>query len=101
MADPALTVYGAPWCPHCKRVKRFLAAHRVRYENVDIDERPEAIDRLKELLLDVPGEEELIGGGVHVRGAGARYAPRRGWTAARTSGRSCGRGALGPVRSSG
>ena len=44
-----LTVYGAPWCPHCKRVKRFLAAHRVPYENVDIDEHPEAIDTLKEL----------------------------------------------------
>jgi thioredoxin reductase (NADPH) len=44
-----LTVYGAPWCPHCKRVKRFFAAHRVPYENVDIDEHPEAIERLKEL----------------------------------------------------
>ncbi|HKY78131.1 MAG TPA: FAD-dependent oxidoreductase [Acidimicrobiia bacterium] len=44
-----LTVYGAPWCPHCKRVKRFFAAHRVPYENVDIDERPEAIETLKEL----------------------------------------------------
>ena len=47
--DPTLTVYGAPWCPHCKRVKRFLAAHRVPYRNVDIDEHPEAIDRIKEL----------------------------------------------------
>jgi thioredoxin reductase (NADPH) len=45
----ALTVYGAPWCPHCKRVKRFLAAHRVPYDNVDIDERPEAIETLQEL----------------------------------------------------
>src|SRR5271165_3673786 len=47
--DQALTVYSAPWCPHCKRVKRFLAAHRVRYENIDIDTDPEAIGRLKEL----------------------------------------------------
>ncbi len=44
-----LTVYGAPWCPHCKRVKKFLAAHRVPYDNVDIDEHPEAIERLKQL----------------------------------------------------
>jgi thioredoxin reductase (NADPH) len=44
-----LIVYGAPWCPHCKRVKRFFAAHRVPYENVDIDEHPEAIETLKEL----------------------------------------------------
>ena len=48
-SQPGLTVYGAPWCPHCKRVKRFLAAHRVPYENVDIDERPEAIGTIKEL----------------------------------------------------
>jgi len=47
--DPTITVYGAPWCPHCKRVKRFLAAHRVPYDNVDIEDRPEAIERLKEL----------------------------------------------------
>src|SRR5262245_15205288 len=47
--SPILTVYGAAWCPHCKRVKRFLAAHRFRYSNVDSDEHPEAIDRLKEL----------------------------------------------------
>lgn len=47
--DSRLTVYGAPWCPHCKRVKRFLAGHRVQYDNIDIDEHPEAIERLKEM----------------------------------------------------
>jgi thioredoxin reductase (NADPH) len=46
---PTLTVYGAPWCPHCKRVKKFLAAHRVAYNSVNIDEHPEAIERLKTL----------------------------------------------------
>jgi len=30
-------------------VKKFLAAHRVRYASVDIDEHPEALKRLKEL----------------------------------------------------
>ncbi len=47
--EPVMTVYGAAWCPHCKRVKKFLAAHRVRYAYVDIDAEPEAIERLKEL----------------------------------------------------
>jgi thioredoxin reductase (NADPH) len=46
---PVITVYGAPWCPHCKRVKKFLAAHRVRYAFVNIDTDPAAIERLKEL----------------------------------------------------
>src|ERR1700677_1281866 len=46
---PVMTVYGAAWCPHCKRVKKFLSAHRVRYTNVDIDAHPEDIEKLKEL----------------------------------------------------
>ncbi|HLI73386.1 MAG TPA: FAD-dependent oxidoreductase [Acidimicrobiales bacterium] len=47
--DAALTVYSAPWCPHCKRVKRFLAAHRTPYRQIDIDGDPAAIDELKAL----------------------------------------------------
>src|SRR4029077_124199 len=47
--DAKVTVYGAPWCPHCKRVKKFFAAHRVPYENIDVGDHPEAIARLKEL----------------------------------------------------
>ena len=47
--EHAISVIGAAWCPHCKRVKKFLAGHRVHYENIDIDEHPEAIDRLKQL----------------------------------------------------
>ena len=38
--EPIMTVYWAPWCPHCKRVKKFLAAHQVRYTLVDIDTDP-------------------------------------------------------------
>jgi thioredoxin reductase (NADPH) len=44
-----VTVYSAPWCPHCKRVKKFLAAHRVPYDVVDLDQDPEGIERLKAL----------------------------------------------------
>ena len=40
---PALTVIGAAWCPHCKRVKKFLAAHRVAYQRRH-RQHPEAID---------------------------------------------------------
>jgi thioredoxin reductase (NADPH) len=46
---PVMTVYGAPWCPHCKRVKKFLAAHRVRYNNVNIDTEPQAIELINKL----------------------------------------------------
>jgi thioredoxin reductase (NADPH) len=46
---PAITVYGAPWCPHCRRVKKFLAAHRVAYDYIDVDDHPDAIDDVKAL----------------------------------------------------
>lgn len=38
-----ITVYGTKWCPDCKRAKKFFAEHRVRYENVDIDDATEGV----------------------------------------------------------
>lgn len=37
MLEPQITVYGAPWCPDCKRSKQFLGDQRVPYNWVDID----------------------------------------------------------------
>ena len=36
MADQII-VYSTVWCPDCKRAKKFLAEHRVLYENIDIE----------------------------------------------------------------
>jgi thioredoxin reductase (NADPH) len=47
MADTL--VYGAPWCPDCKRAKRFLAEQRVSYDWVDIDEDAQGMQRVQEL----------------------------------------------------
>lgn len=44
-----LTVYGAPWCPDCRRTKKFLTEHRVPYRWVDIDEDADSL-RLVERL---------------------------------------------------
>ncbi len=33
-----ITVYGAPWCPDCRRSKAFLMEQRIAYRWVDIDE---------------------------------------------------------------
>ncbi len=33
----AIKVYGAPWCPDCRRAKKFLGEHRVAYDWVDIE----------------------------------------------------------------
>ncbi len=39
---PEITVYGAPWCPDCKRAKQFLGEQRIEYDWVDIDENQQA-----------------------------------------------------------
>jgi thioredoxin reductase (NADPH) len=44
-----LTVYGAPWCPDCKRAKKFLAEHRTPYTWVDIDSDPEGLEYVQRL----------------------------------------------------
>ncbi len=41
MPDANITVYGAPWCPDCKRSKQFLGEQRVPYTWVDIDQDEE------------------------------------------------------------
>lgn len=33
-----VTVYGAPWCPDCRRSKQFLGEQRIPYDWVDIDQ---------------------------------------------------------------
>jgi thioredoxin reductase (NADPH) len=42
MAQRPIQMYGAPWCPDCKRAKQFLAEQRVPYEWHDIDQDVEA-----------------------------------------------------------
>ena len=39
-ASPEITVYGAYWCPDCRRAKQFLGEHQVPYRWVDIEEDP-------------------------------------------------------------
>ena len=36
--SPAITVYGAYWCPDCRRAKQFLGDHQIPYTWVDIEE---------------------------------------------------------------
>jgi thioredoxin reductase (NADPH) len=38
MAGADITVYGAHWCPDCRRSKQFLGEHQIPYRWVDIEE---------------------------------------------------------------
>jgi thioredoxin reductase (NADPH) len=46
--DDAVIIYGASWCPDCRRAKRFLGDQRVSYEWHDIDVEPEGIAVVQE-----------------------------------------------------
>lgn len=35
--SPRVIVYGASWCPHCKRLKGMLNAENIPFEDVDIE----------------------------------------------------------------
>ncbi len=41
-------VYGAPWCPDCRRSKQFLGEMRIPYQWVDIDEDTAAAEVVRE-----------------------------------------------------
>lgn len=41
MTNP-ITVYGAYWCPDCRRSKRFLSEHQIPYTWVDIEQNADA-----------------------------------------------------------
>ncbi len=47
MAD--IKIYGAAWCPDCKRAKKFLAEQRVAYDWTDIDGDQEALRYVEKL----------------------------------------------------
>lgn len=36
-----LVVYGASWCPDCRRAKEFLGSHRIPYQWIDLEANPE------------------------------------------------------------
>ena len=47
MAD--IRMYGAPWCPDCRRSKKFLGEHRAQYDWIDIDDDAEGLRFVEEL----------------------------------------------------
>lgn len=40
--DTPILMYSTTWCPDCHRAKRFLTEHGFSYEEIDIDNNPDA-----------------------------------------------------------
>jgi thioredoxin reductase (NADPH) len=54
--QPEITVYGAHWCPDCRRSKQFLGEHQIPYRWVDIE-----LDKAGEqLVLAKNGGKRII-----------------------------------------
>jgi mycoredoxin len=41
-----LIVYSASWCPDCRLAKRFLAEHKIPFQEIDIETTPGAADEV-------------------------------------------------------
>ena len=54
---PDITLYGAHWCPDCRRSRAFFGEHRVPYQFIDVDEDTEAqayVQQINENRLIIP-----------------------------------------------
>ena len=49
MDEAKVKVYGAPWCPDCRRSKQFLGELRVPYEWIDLDQDPHGLAYVREV----------------------------------------------------
>jgi thioredoxin reductase (NADPH) len=49
MSAPEIVLYGAAWCPDCRRSKAFLGDQRIAYRYVDLEIHPEELQTVLEL----------------------------------------------------
>src|SRR5512146_1462795 len=45
----SIMVYGATWCPDCKRAKQFFGEQRIQYNNIDIDEDLQSVEFVEKI----------------------------------------------------
>ncbi|HML23823.1 MAG TPA: FAD-dependent oxidoreductase [Aggregatilinea sp.] len=52
-----IRMYGAAWCPDCRRAKSFFGEQRVHYEYIDIEQFPESVaevERINHGMRSIP-----------------------------------------------
>ena len=42
-------IYSTPWCPYCKMAKDFLREHNIKFEDINVQEKPEKIEEMAEV----------------------------------------------------
>ncbi len=48
MAGGNIKLYGANWCPDCRRAKEFLGEHRIKYQWYDVEQSTEALEYVRQ-----------------------------------------------------
>lgn len=56
MPDARIVLYGAHWCPDCRRSKQFLGEHQIPYTWVDIEQDPDA----ESLVISTNGGKRIV-----------------------------------------
>lgn len=56
MTKAGITVYGAHWCPDCRRSKQFLGEHQIPYAWVNIEEDPAA----EQYVIETNGGKRIV-----------------------------------------
>lgn len=49
MSNDPILLYGATWCPDCKRSKAFLSEQRIPFTFIDLEKQPEAAQIVQDL----------------------------------------------------
>lgn len=44
-----IVLYGADWCPDCRRAKAFLRENELNFQHIDVDQDPEATETVTQL----------------------------------------------------
>lgn len=56
MSQQTIKMYGAPWCPNCRRAKQFFGDQRVLYDWINVDDNPDSMKYVKQ----VNGGKQII-----------------------------------------
>ena len=46
--DASIRMYSTSWCPDCRNARQFLRDRQLPFEEIDIEEHPEAAEFVKE-----------------------------------------------------
>lgn len=79
MSDKII-IYGANWCPDCRRAKQFFGEHRVPYEWIDITDNDEAVAYVEKVNKGNRSIPTIIypDGTIHVEPSNAEMAAQTG-----------------------